>query len=178
MTPRSALAFCDSDAVAPVAALRRALDDIAAVVMTLDTGTYCARPLPHVSGSVGEHVRHALDHIATLASSGGAEILSYDHRDRGTSIERDTTDALRHVLRLKGTFDRIAERSLDEPICVRTRLSTDGTELVSWSSFGRELAFVLDHTVHHQALIAALLAVQGIGIADDRFGYSASTPKS
>jgi uncharacterized damage-inducible protein DinB len=42
---------------------------------------------------------------------------------------------------------------------------------------GRELAFVINHTIHHQALIAVLLAWHGIEVAP-RFGVAPSTPKA
>ena len=167
----------ETAAADPLVTLRKTLDDLATVVVTLDAATYTARPLAGVSGSIGEHVRHALDHIAALVSHTGTEPLCYDHRERGTAVESDATAALRRILRLKATFDGLSHRRLDTPICVRTQLSADGDECESWSSFGRELAFVMNHTVHHQALIAALLAVEGVEIPDDRFGYAPSTPR-
>jgi hypothetical protein len=39
---------------------------------------------------------------------------------------------------------------------------------------GRELAFVLSHTVHHNALIAVMALTLGVSIPD-RFGYAPST---
>jgi uncharacterized damage-inducible protein DinB len=48
--------------------------------------------------------------------------------------------------------------------------------VVTQSSLGRELAFVLNHTVHHQALLAVLLAVQGRRVPVG-FGYAPSTPR-
>jgi uncharacterized damage-inducible protein DinB len=46
---------------------------------------------------------------------------------------------------------------------------------LSWSTHARELAFVISHTIHHCALMAVLLAVQGIPVPY-RFGYAPSTP--
>jgi hypothetical protein len=42
------------------------------------------------------------------------------------------------------------------------------------SSLGRELVFVLQHTIHHQAIVALLLAARGVTIPP-RFGYAPST---
>jgi hypothetical protein len=159
----------------PVAALTELLDDLAALVLQLDSHTYCARPLPEVSGSVGEHVRHCLDHVGAFLSRNRSELLSYDHRERGTEVESDPGAALRQLWRIKAALERSTHTSLDEPIHVKALLSASGEAVAAWSSFGRELAFVMSHTIHHQAMIAALLAVQGVGV-DDRFGFAPSTP--
>lgn len=159
----------------PAAVLRGQLDEIAAIVMASDTDSYVARPLPHVSGSIGEHVRHCLDHIAALISNGPAQTLTYDRRDRGTAVETDPAEALRRILRLKTALDRWSGRGMDDPIAV-TSLIGPGRTVTGWSSLGRELAFVASHTVHHQAVIALLLTVQGLAVPD-RLGYAPSTPR-
>jgi uncharacterized damage-inducible protein DinB len=43
------------------------------------------------------------------------------------------------------------------------------------SSVGRELAFVVSHTIHHCAVIALLLRDLGVAVPP-RFGYAPSTP--
>ena len=156
--------------------LRRLLDELASLVMSLDNETYRARPLPDVSGSIGEHVRHCVDHIAALAAAQPSTTLSYDHRERGTAVERDPAAALRRILRLKAAVDRWEMRSLDDPLCVRSLANALGEPINSWSTLGRELAFVASHTIHHQALIAALLSLQGMTVPD-RLGYAPSTPR-
>ena len=44
------------------------------------------------------------------------------------------------------------------------------------TSLGRELAFVVQHTIHHAALIAVLLDILGVRVPAD-FGYAPSTPR-
>src|SRR5215470_1215381 len=98
--------------------INRQLDDIAALVLSIDDGTYVARPLAEVSGSIGEHVRHCLDHIAALVAATASKPLSYDRRERGTAVERDPAEALRLIMRIKSAVDRWGDRAMDEPICV------------------------------------------------------------
>ncbi len=159
----------------PAAVLRRQLDEIADVVMATDAASYVARPLPHVSGSIGEHVRHCLDHIAALIGTAPAHVLTYDRRQRGTAVESDPAEALRQILRLKAALDRWTARTIDDPVAV-TSLVAAGQAVTGWSSLGRELAFVASHTVHHQAVIALLLAVQDLPVPD-RLGFAPSTPR-
>jgi uncharacterized damage-inducible protein DinB len=42
------------------------------------------------------------------------------------------------------------------------------------TTVGRELVFVLSHTVHHNALIAVMARTLGVSVPD-RFGYAPST---
>ena len=168
-------AVAERPAAAPVAALIELLDQLADVILGLPADIYTARIEPRVSGSIGAHVRHVLDHIASFAAV-DAGVLSYDHRERGTSVEADPSAALRRMLRLKAALVRWLDRSTDDPLLVTSRVSADGTEVIAWSSFGRELAFVVSHTVHHHAMIALLLAWHGVAVPAG-FGLAPSTPR-
>jgi hypothetical protein len=159
----------------PIAALAILLDELTDVLLATPHDVYSAAIEPHVSGTIGAHVRHVLDHVAALLTVEGGT-LSYDRRERGTMVEVDSSAALRQILRLKSLLDRWHGRSLDEPILVRSILS-GGDELSCWSSLGREAAFVLSHTIHHEALIAVLLAWHGETVPD-RFGIAPSTPRA
>jgi uncharacterized damage-inducible protein DinB len=155
--------------------VNRQLDDIAAIVMSIGEAAYVARPIAEVSGSIGEHVRHCLDHISVLVGAAPSMPLSYDRRERGTAVERDPAAALRLIMRLKSAIDRWHERSLDEPLCVSSMLTAAGDSVTGWSTLGRELAFVNSHTIHHQAMIAVLLSLLGLEVPD-RLGLAPATP--
>ena len=159
----------------PAHALRNRLDELMRLVMTLPTGVYGARTA-RVSGAIGEHVRHALDHVAALVAAPASTVLSYDGRGRGTAIESDPAAAVREIMRLDAALERWSHRRLEEPVAVTAIVSPDGQTVTGWSSLGRELAFVLSHTIHHQAIVALLLEGQGYRLTDDRFGVAPSTP--
>src|SRR5262249_47322375 len=129
-----------------------------------------------VSGSIGEHVRHCLDHITALVAATASKPLSYDRRERGTAVEHDPAEALRLIMRLKSAVDRWGARSMDEPICVASVLTGSGESVTGWSTLGRELAFVNSHTIHHQAMIAVLLSLTGLEVPD-RLGLAPATPR-
>jgi uncharacterized damage-inducible protein DinB len=50
-----------------------------------------------------------------------------------------------------------------------------GRRVAAQSTVARELVFVLSHTIHHQAIIALLLASAGQS-TPERFGLAPSTP--
>jgi len=131
---------------------------------------------PGVSGSGGEHVRHCLDHVAALFAADASATLSYDRRYRGTAVETDPAEALRQILELKHAFGAWSTRSIDEPIQVTSMILPSGDTVTGWSTLARELAFVVSHTIHHQALIGVLLAIHGHDVPE-RFGHSPSTPR-
>lgn len=161
----------------PIAALERALEDLAAVVAALSPEAYGARLVPTTSGSIGEHVRHCLDHVSALVSADPSSYLSYDRRARGTSVETNPAEALRRIqlLRIKIAVGRWSTR-LDEPICVLCTVARGGETLTGMSTLARELAFVLNHTIHHQAMIGLLASLHGCDVPDG-FGFAPSTPR-
>ena len=55
-------------------------------------------------------------------------------------------------------------------------VSADGSSVSGWSTLARELAFVVSHTIHHQAIIGVLLAMHDVAVPE-RFGHSPSTPR-
>jgi hypothetical protein len=152
------------------------LEELEALVIGLDCDTYRGRFAPAVSGSIGEHVRHCLDHVSVLLTVDPAATLSYDRRHRGTAVEMDPSSAIRQIVECRRVLDTWGGRSLDEPIRVSSLIAASGESVTGWSTLGRELAFVMSHTIHHQALIAVLLAIGGHGVPD-RFGYAPSTPR-
>jgi uncharacterized damage-inducible protein DinB len=160
----------------PVSALRRRLEELMRLVLTLPVEAYCART-SRVSGSIGEHVRHVLDHISSLVAACPSAVLSYDHRARGTGVETEPSAAVREMMRLDAALERWDNRSLDEPVAVVALVSTNGQSVNGWSTLARELAFVMSHTIHHQAIVALLLEQQGTDVPDERFGFAPSTPQ-
>jgi len=160
----------------PIAALDATLEELASVVAALSPGAYGARLFPNASGSIGEHVGHCLDHVSALVSADPSSCLSYDHRERGTAVETDPMQAVRciQLLRIKVMVGRWSAR-LDEPICVISAVAPGGM-LSGMSTLGRELAFVLNHTIHHQAMIGLLATLHGCDVPDG-FGFAPSTPR-
>jgi uncharacterized damage-inducible protein DinB len=156
-------------------ALARLLDDLASVLLQLSADVYIAKPLPHVSGSIGEHVRHILDHVAAFVTAHPHGTLSYDARERGTSVETDIGAALRTIMRLKAIVGEATDDDFAAPVTVSSIVGRHEPPVRARSTLRRELVFVINHTIHHQALIAILLALLGVD-TPDAFGVAPSTP--
>jgi len=165
----------ETSAAQPLIAL---LEQLASVVSQLTDGQYTQKPVGVIESSVGGHVRHCLDHVRALLEAIETRELNYDLRCRGTSVEssvlaaREVTDQLVRQLRARDNDPDL----LEQPLRVMVLLAADGPAVVVSSSVGRELAYVLAHTVHHNALIGAMVKTLG-GRLPDRFGYAPSTIK-
>lgn len=162
-------------AASPVLALRERLDELMRLVSALPAEAYRARP-SRASGSVGEHVRHVLDHVSSLLTGNRSGVLTYDHRMRGTAVETEPRAAVREMARLDAALERWAAQPLDEAVAVTAMLSANGRMITGGSTLARELAFVMSHTIHHQAIVALLLEQQGAAVPGGGFGYAPSTP--
>ena len=80
------------------------------------------------------------------------------------------------MMRLDEALAGWGDRTLDQPVAVAAVMSVHGVSVTGWSTMARELAFVMSHTIHHQAIVALLLEQHGTGIPSERFGYAPSTP--
>ena len=157
-----------------LSALAALLGQLRDVIVLLPVHCYRAQPAPRVSGSIGAHVRHTLDHVSALLATIEGEELSYEHRKRGTRAESDSFAALIAIERLLARIEALENVSLDRPIAFATVF--DATWPATWvrTTLAREVAFVIQHTIHHCAIIAVLLDAQGVAVPYG-FGVAPST---
>lgn len=158
----------------PIRTLVAALQQLADVLDAASDEQYVQQPVGVVPGSLGGHVRHCLDHFEALCRGAGTGLIDYDDRERGTVVETSRCAAAQALRSLKDRVACLGEQNLAGRVVVTSMLSADGATLQSHSSLGRELAFVLSHTVHHNALVAAMCRTLGIPIPE-RFGFAPST---
>lgn len=158
------------------AAVADRLVDLASVIEALDDVTYLTARKDGVSGSIGAHVRHAIDHVAALVEPASPGMIDYDTRRRGTEIERSRRAAARELRRLAASLRCISVNRALRLVMVDAVIDPFGQRVKSLSTLGRELIFVLSHTVHHQAIIALLLAASG-RVVPEGFGLAPSTPQ-
>ena len=150
------------------------LEQLRDVITLMPVPMYRARPAARVSGSVGEHVRHCLDHISAFAGALAGDGLSYDRRLRGTTVEIDPFAAVNEIERLFVRLDRLPVVAPDRQITLSSLVSPDRPPVTIRSTVARELAFVVQHTIHHCALIAVLVEWQGWQVPHG-FGLAPST---
>lgn len=142
----------------------------------LDSTQY-AMPHSHCFGaSIGGHIRHCLDHYEQFLSGMQLGEVNYDARLRDKSIERDVAVALATIASL-GLSLKDLDAKLDEHKDLMVRLDCGG-DVPHWqrSSMGRELQFLVSHTVHHFAIIGIMCHALDVPLEPD-FGLAPSTIK-
>lgn len=140
-----------------------------------DAQSFNATDLASYGSGIGTHFRHVLDHYRSFIEGAVTGTIDYDNRERNTLEEREVQVALTSLADLG---QRLTELEVDvaAAVWVKVCASTEGEDLLSKSSFGRELQFLVSHTVHHYALIAIASRMQGI-YPDETFGVAPSTLK-
>ncbi len=123
---------------------------------------------------VGAQYRHVLEHYHCFLAGLPAGEVDYDSRQRDPELEAsrrcaaDATRAVQAGLRVLAGSDSARRLRVQS----RTSVAADEPEW-SESTLGRELQFLVSHTVHHFALIRLLLAPE-IDL-DAEFGVAPST---
>lgn len=158
------------DAIAPV---QFVLGQLREVVDALGDDQYTRDPVATFSGSIGGHVRHCLDHINALVQGAEAGSVDYDHRERGTDVETDRAASIAEIDRLIAALKSL-EGMEAKDVAVKVMLSGDGVESTFSTTVGRELVFMLSHTIHHGAMIGGMVQAMG-GKAPVGFGVAPST---
>jgi len=137
------------------------------------------RPAPQIGVyGVGSHLRHCLDHYLSFLEGLPAGIIDYDARRRDTRVEKDLDYARRViadiVLRLRACSTGSERATLQ--VRQDAGYEVEQQSVLSVSSPQRELQFLVSHTVHHFALIALILRLQGFQV-EENFGVAPSTLK-
>ncbi|WP_338790165.1 DinB family protein [Bernardetia sp. Wsw4-3y2] len=131
-----------------------------------------AQPLPIISqNTIGKHVRHILEFYTCLFTGIENKSIDYDARKRNLELENYTEKALE-------TSNLIAETllNLDKDVELELFATLPHQRVKLTSTVERELLYVLEHTIHHFAIIK--IAVKNefphVKVADD-FGVAYAT---
>lgn len=149
------------------------LDQLAQLVGDITDDQYRLKP-PGFTGSIGGHVRHCLDHIDALLAAVSCGQLDYDARRRGTEVETCPRVARAALARQQRQLLDLPFGIAERPLRLTILLSSLPPAFEFATTVGRELAFVLSHTIHHNALIAVMAARLNLHVPD-RFGYAPAT---
>lgn len=137
------------------------LKDIRALLMLLTDKQYQNKSEILSGSTIGQHVRHILEFYTCLLDGHNLGNVNYDKRERNPLIENSICSA---IALIDSIVERLSCITGDRPIQLAgnyTSSSGSGDQSVS-SSLNRELAYNLEHAIHHQALIKVGLKEQGL----------------
>jgi uncharacterized damage-inducible protein DinB len=173
----NALPSVSTSASLAATALADCLADLASVLERVSDLDYVATPPGGVSGTIGAHVRHCLDHVNAVLDPPPDGVVRYDGRRRQATLESDRRVAAAALRESAARLEALVQERADAPLVLESQVDRRGACVQVLSSLARELVFVLQHTIHHQALVALLLAGRGVAVPHT-FGYAPSTPRT
>ena len=150
------------------------LDQLGSVIDQLQDQDF-SREIPTLSGSsIGQHIRHTIEFFLCVIDGINSGVINYDKRKHDKFIQEDRKLALSVIHSIK---EFLAKSEGDRPLVLCTNYSVDeADEIEIPSSLFRELAYNIEHAIHHMALIK-------IGVKEiaeyvqlpDHFGVASST---
>jgi len=142
--------------------------------LTQLSGQEYIRPCKTLSDhTIGQHVRHIIELFQCLEQGYENGTVNYEKRKRDHQVESDKDLAaglLQSIHRNLARADRalMLEAAYDEHSSQSVKISTN---------YYREVAYNLEHTIHHMALIR--IGIQEVAAIDlpENFGVASSTVK-
>lgn len=183
--------------------LKKELEELARLLYKISDADYIHKDQEAqapMGSNIGEHARHALDHILCViepieklkARQLPSPPISYDRRQRNTPIEKNRLLCIEKIhdciekinlLNRKEEIDPKAKRNssalrqqnlLQENIEIEHMANAEAHYVILRSNITRELMFVCHHLIHHKAFIAIKLRLLS-GCLDPGFGVAPAT---
>ena len=134
-----------------------------------------SREIINLGGSsIGQHTRHILEFYDGLLQGYACGCINYDMRKRAMILETHTSAAREIIVQLCSDLSQMQDKSL----LLQGGFSHEESEKNSaiQTSVFRELAYCLEHSIHHQALIkVGLIELELLSSIDSTFGIAPAT---
>lgn len=155
-------------------AVFKLLSQITEAVNQLENSQY-TEPLPVLSqSSIGQHVRHVIEMYECLLNGYEAGMVNYELRKRQKLLETNKEAAIERI----GELIKKIENLEDKPIELELNFDEENNNFFRLkSNFFRELAYNIEHTIHHMALLRIGFKEIGSNSLHPNFGIASSTVK-
>ncbi len=148
------------------------LQEIQKVIDLLPQALYTEPQALFEGSTVGQHFRHIIEFYGCLLSGVESGSLCYDDRERDLRLESDQEFAKETCANL---IPLVRSVEFSTTLELRACCDPSASEQLHFStSVERELAYTLDHAIHHLAMIKIILRQEGIKI-DPSIGVAPST---
>ena len=150
------------------------LEQLHDLLQKIPASAYTGKAEVVYGASIGQHIRHILEFYLLMISGSLEGIISYDKRQRDLRIENEKEYAIDVIYKVIKSLELLRE---EVPVLFEGDFTADLSRKNSIvSSVGRELAYCIEHSIHHQALIKAGLIGMGMpALTDEHFGVAYST---
>jgi len=146
------------------------------LIKLIDDPTYTQPGQTFLKYGAGTHFRHCVDFYNSFLSGIETGRIDYDLRERNEKVEQDRSVAIAAIDSIIERLYRLSPADCHREVWVISEDSSANKAAPQWSrsSITRELQFLLSHTIHHYAIIAIIIRLQGIEPGEE-FGVAPST---
>ena len=154
-------------------AVQQVFGQLSATLVLLSDHQYTqqCRTLSH--STIGQHTRHIIEMFQCLINGFEEGVVNYEKRQRDTNIEtsRDVATSLLHMI-----CDMLHREN--KPMILHAGYCDNTNEVMDLhTNYYREIAYNLEHAIHHMALIkVGVIEVSNISLPEE-FGVASSTLK-
>lgn len=144
------------------------------LLLELPEELYCRSCSELSGGTIGQHIRHILEFYVCLSEGYHKGMVNYDNRNRDLTLETSPKIAAERIDKL---CDFILQIDLDRELKLEGNwnVQSDVSTIVP-SNYRRELAYNIEHSIHHQALIrVGLIIFGGNELVNSNFGIAPAT---
>jgi hypothetical protein len=125
------------------------------------------------NATIGQHTRHIIEMYQCLLNGYQAGEVCYDHRKRDIAIETNKDIAKRLLVDIASQSEQ-PNKNLELKAIYG---DASAEELRVGTNYYRELAYNLEHTIHHMALIKVGLKELNTIEVSESFGVASSTSR-
>jgi hypothetical protein len=125
------------------------------------------------NATIGQHTRHIIEMFICLEKGYDSGVVNYEKRPRDLRIETDKDFARSLLLSIYNDLNK-----LNKHMVLHTSYNEDSDQVIAFqTNYHREVAYNLEHTIHHMALIkVGIYELSDIQLPDG-FGVATSTIK-
>lgn len=140
------------------------LTEIQSLLKNLDLSTFLKKRSFIHNSTLGQHCRHIIEFYLCILQQYSTGSISYDSRKRDKRLENSIDFTLETVTSIKAALSLLTG---DENIKVIASYGElDIEQELFQSSLKRELAYAMDHAIHHLAIVKIMLSLDGLKVPD------------
>lgn len=150
------------------------LEEIKNLLIKLSNEQYTYKSKLLTGATIGQHVRHILEFYLSVLKNLDSNVINYDNRKRNLLIETDIEMAIKMI---DSICSNLVLEIRDKPCLLEGNFSNyANNENQIKTTIFRELAYCLEHSIHHQALIKVGLIELNIStFINETFGLAPAT---
>ena len=154
-------------------AVKNVFEQIGQVLHNLSDEEYAKPGSILFNATIGQHVRNVIELFIELNKGYESGIVNYEKRKRDYKIETDKHIAASLLNDILSTIEK-----KDKQLILESGFDSNTEDLIEMhTNYYRELAYNIEHSIHHMALIRIGVNELSSVTVDNNFGVAAATVK-